>query len=152
MKKLIAFTLALLLCISMTACSSNSSNSGKSINLKNFGKADGYAGKILGIWYNVQENAGKESVVVFYANGEGFYHENLEKLQSDTLYAGNIFYSVDEDNRKIVMGYAFNHTDMHYSWEIVEEDGMMYLLGEEGMFVREDNLTAAREAYPEYTK
>ena len=149
MKKLIALTLTLLLCISLVACGSKSENT---INLNEFGSADGYAGKILGIWYNVSENAGKTSVVVFYANGEGYHHESLEKLQSDTLYAGKISYTVDEDNLTIGLAYAFNHADMHYSWEIIEENGMMYLLGEEGMFVREENLTAAREAYPEYTK
>lgn len=155
MKKWIALALALITVLTMAACGNNDSNTDTSPNnplqpVEGWGEAEGWNGKILGVWYNIQENAGNEAVYGFDTRGYALFADKI-----DAESAGVRHYTVDEKNKTVSIYEEtedFKSGDLLAVAQIVENGDVIYLIGEDIALAREADLEAARAAYPELAK
>lgn len=166
MKKWIALILALVTVLTLTACGDNGADTNTSSHLLQpeggWGKAEGYNGKILGIWYNLEENAGMETIYGFSGDGILVSAKDMDATDGYAWY-----YVVDEESKTVSI-YEQNNKEGEHTFEEelgellgtaqIEENGdTIYLIGENSKgepvgMAREADLEAARAAYPEYTK
>lgn len=150
MKKWLALILALVAVLTLAACSEVTSV--PPLQPDSWGEAEGYNGKILGVWYSIQEDAGDETVYGFHADGTITYAKNI-----DVTEAYSAFYTVDEENRTVSF-YNVDKTDPSKKGnlaavaQIVENGDVLYLISEDFGYAREADLEAARAAYPELVK
>lgn len=147
MKKWIALILALVAVLTLVACGETTFT--RPLQIEDWGEAEGYNGKILGLWYNIQENAGDETVFGFEAGGIACYAASVDAKEA---YAE--FYTVDEEN-KTVSFYEYNEGEkgkLLDTAQIVEDGDVIYLIGEGIALAREADLEAARAAYSELAK
>ena len=154
MKKWMALALVLVTVLTLVACGETT---WEAPFKSDWGTAEGYNGKILGVWYNIEENAGDETVYGFVAGGDLLFAKSVDEKE-----AYSVFYAVDEES-KTVSCYNCDKADpskkgeLAATYQIVENGDVIYLIGENtkgepiGM-AREADLEAARAAYPEIAK
>lgn len=147
MKKWMALALALVTVLMLAACGDVTIAS--PFQPESWGQAEGRNGKILGVWYNIQKNAGDETVYGFSSDGTVIYAKNVDAKEAYTA-----FYDVDEANGTVSFyGCDKNDTgkkgDLITVAQIVENGDVLYLIGEDIALAREADLEAARAAYPE---
>ena len=154
MKKWMALALVLVTVLTLVACGETTWEA----PLKSdWGTADGYNGKILGVWYNIEENASDETVYGFTADGDLLFAKSVDEKEA---YSG--FYTVDEETKTVFFYHAdkadpSKRGELAGTAQIVENGDVIYLIGENtkgepiGM-AREADLDAARAAYPEIAK
>ena len=160
MKKWMALFLALAAVLTLAACGKTAIAAEPLLQPKDgWGKAAGFCGEILGVWYNVEENAGNETVYGFRADGVVASAKDMDATE------GYLWYYIVDEESKTVSVYEQNNKEGEASLEeqlgalratlrIVENGESSYLIGEnaEGEPVgmaREADLEAARAAYPE---
>lgn len=150
MKKWMALALALVTVLTLAACGEVTQT--PPLQPDSWGEAEGCNGKILGVWYSIQEDAGDETVYGFHADGTVTYAKSIDASEA---YLG--FYTVDEEN-KTVSFYNADKKDLSKKGDlaavaqIVENGDVLYLIAEDFGYAREADLEAARAAYPELVK
>lgn len=161
MKKWIALILALVMVLTLTACGKVTKTSDTSVfDVESWGKAEGWNGKILGIWYNLEENAGMETIYGFSGDGILVSAKDMDATDGYAWY-----YVVDEETKTVSIYEQNNESgsdeiglgELLATVQIVENGDTIYLIGENSKgepigMAREADLEAARAAYPECTK
>lgn len=163
MKKWMALALTLITVLALAACGSTKVTAEPILQPENgWGKATGCSGEILGLWYNIEKNADRETVYGFHADG---IVGSAKDLNATDGYAW--YYIVDEENRTVSI-YEQNNKEgeagleeqlgeLRATIQIVENGDVIYLIGQNSKgepvgMAREADLEAARAAYPEIAK